>query len=101
MFDQIYSLAQHKKQALLRKLKYRELAEQQEEEMTHAHRNHESHSKSPAKKETVPKQEPVEPVDYKSIFKNQKYTDNVLDYSPFNFYQGINSKRLLKGRALL
>ena len=27
--------------------------------------------------------------------------DNVLDYSPFNFYQGINQRRLLKGRSLL
>ena len=25
--------------------------------------------------------------------------DNVLDYSPFNFYQGINQRRLLKGRS--
>jgi hypothetical protein len=27
--------------------------------------------------------------------------DNVLDYSPFNFYQGINPRRLLKGRSML
>ena len=27
--------------------------------------------------------------------------NNVLDYSPFNFLQGINPRRLLKGRSLL
>jgi len=58
-------------------------------------------SKSPIK-ECIPKTETE--CDYKHIFKvptSKALIENVLDFSPFNFYQGINPKRLLKGRALL
>lgn len=33
----------------------------------------------------------------KSHSKAQSVFDDLLDFSPFNFYNGINPKRLLKG----
>jgi len=71
MIDQLYFLQQRKKQLQMRQQKYNEPC------------NHDKNS--PCRRE--PKAEPVDTVvDYKNIFKVPKLDNNVLDYSPFNFY---------------
>lgn len=35
------------------------------------------------------------------VSQAQRMENDILEYSPFNFYHGINNKRLLKGKSML
>jgi hypothetical protein len=40
-------------------------------------------------------------MDGASTIREQQRMEDILEYSPFNFYHGINPKRLLKGKSQL